>query len=227
MKIIYHGHSCVELQLQNGLHLIFDPFITNNPQTDITVDYPVDFIFVSHGHAHHNGDMITLSKKNKAPIIAVPELTYYAEKESAITYPINLGGSANLPFGFVKMMHAQHSSSIIIDGKLQYAGDAAGFLIKADNKTIFFAGDTSNFGDMAIFGKAFDIDVAFLPIGGRFTMGPAEAAICATRLNAKYVVPIHYNTFPEIQQNPDDLVTKLPQGVVKILTPSQNGTFDI
>ena len=163
MKIIYHGHSCVELQLQNGLHLIFDPFITNNPQTDITVDYPVDFIFVSHGHAHHNGDMITLSKKNKAPIIAVPELTYYAEKESAITYPINLGGSANLPFGFVKMMHAQHSSSINVDGKLKYAGDAAGFLIKADNKTIFFAGDTSNFGDMAIFGKAFDIDVAFLP----------------------------------------------------------------
>lgn len=227
MKIIYHGHSCVELQLQNGLKLIFDPFITNNPQTDITVDYPVDFIFVSHGHAHHTGDMITLSKKNKAPIIAVPELTYYAEKEGAITYPINLGGSANLPFGFVKMMHAQHSSSIIIDGKLEYVGDAAGFLIKADNKTIFFAGDTSNFGDMAIFGKAFDIDVAFLPIGGRFTMGPAEAAICATRLNANYVIPIHYNTFPEIQQNPDDLVEKLPQGVVKILTPSQNGTFDI
>ena len=227
MKIIYHGHSCVELQLQNGLKLIFDPFITNNPQTDITVDYPVDFIFVSHGHSHHNGDMITLSKKNKAPIIAVPELTYYAEKESAITYPINLGGSANLPFGFVKMMHAQHSSSINVDGKLKYAGDAAGFLIKADNKTIFFAGDTSNFGDMAIFGKAFDIDVAFLPIGGRFTMGPAEAAICATCLNSKYVVPIHYNTFPEIQQNPDDLVTKLPQGVVKILTPGQNGTFDI
>lgn len=227
MKIIYHGHSCVELQLQNGLKLIFDPFITNNPQTDITVDYPVDFIFVSHGHIHHTGDMITLSKKNKAPIIAVPELTYYAEKEGAITYPINLGGSANLPFGFVKMMHAQHSSSIIIDGKLEYAGDAAGFLIKADNKTIFFAGDTSNFGDMAIFGKAFDIDVAFLPIGGRFTMGPAEAAICATRLNANYVIPIHYNTFPEIQQNPDDLVEKLPQGVVKILTPSQNGTFDI
>lgn len=227
MKIIYHGHSCVELQLQNGLKLIFDPFITNNPQTDITLDYPVDFIFVSHGHTHHTGDMITLSKKNKAPIIAVPELTYYAEKEGAITYPINLGGSANLPFGFVKMMHAQHSSSIIIDGKLEYAGDAAGFLIKADNKTIFFAGDTSNFGDMAIFGKAFDIDVAFLPIGGRFTMGPAEAAICATRLNANYVIPIHYNTFPEIQQNPDDLVEKLPQGVVKILTPSQNGTFDI
>lgn len=227
MKIIYHGHSCVELQLQNGLKLIFDPFITNNPQTDITVDYPVDFIFVSHGHAHHTGDMITLSKKNKAPIIAVPELTYYAEKEGAITYPINLGGSANLPFGFVKMMHAQHSSSIIIDGKLEYVGDAAGFLIKADNKTIFFAGDTSNFGDMAIFGKAFDIDVAFLPIGGRFTMGPAEAAICATRLNANYVIPIHYNTFPEIQQNPDDLVEKLPQGVVKILTPGQNGTFDI
>ena len=227
MKIIYHGHSCVELQLQNGLKLIFDPFITNNPQSDITVDYPVDFILVSHGHTHHTGDMITLSKKNKAPIIAVPELTYYAEKESAITYPINLGGSANLPFGFVKMMHAQHSSSINVDGKLKYAGDAAGFLIKADNKTIFFAGDTSNFGDMAIFGKAFDIDVAFLPIGGRFTMGPAEAAICGTRLNSKYVVPIHYNTFPEIQQNPDDLVTKLPQGVVKILTPGQNGTFDI
>ncbi|AEV94369.1 metal-dependent hydrolase [Pediococcus claussenii] len=225
MKIIYHGHSCVEVTLDNKMVLIFDPFITGNPQTDIDLNHHVDYIFVSHGHAHHVGDMVALSKKFNAPIIAIEELAHFAEVQGATTHPMNLGGSSTLPFGFVKVMHAQHSSSIEINGQPQYAGDACGFLVKADNKTIYFAGDTSNFGDMELFGKAFNIDVALLPIGGRYTMGPSEAAICARRLQASKVIPIHYNTYPEIQQDPKKFATLLPEGTVQILNSGEY--FDV
>lgn len=225
MKLIFHGHSCFELVLSTGQVLIFDPFITGNPQSDLTLPHHVDAIFVSHGHAHHVGDMIELSIANQAPIIAVTELANYAETQGASGYPMNLGGSATLPFGFVKLMHAQHSASLTLHGQTRYVGDACGFLIRAEGKTVFYAGDTSNFGDMGLFGKAFNIDVAVLPIGGRFTMGPSEAAMCATRLQAKTVIPVHYNTYDTIQQDPRELQTKLPTGVVQVLAPGEAFNF--
>jgi len=222
MQIIYHGHACVEARLDDGTVLLVDPWITDNPQTDLTLDVKCDYILVTHGHHDHSGDMVEVSRRNQAPIIGMPELVHYAESKGAVEgHPMNLGGKWAFPFGEIKMMHAQHSSSLVIDGLPVYMGDACGFMLTVDGKSVYFAGDTSNFGDMALFGKGFDVELAVLPIGGNFTMGPEEAASAAKRLNAKHVLPIHYNTFPLIKQDPQKFAALLPDGVVEVKQPGE------
>lgn len=225
MKITFHGHACVEIVTDDGYTLLIDPFIKGNPKSDLTLDKKVDYILVTHGHKPHVGDMLELSKRNHAPIIAITELAKYAKKNGAESFAMNLGADHTFDFGYVKLMHSQHSSSIEIDGEDRYAGEACGFMIEANGKTVFHTGDTSNFGDMAIFGKTFNIDVACLPIGGLYTMNPLSAALCAQRLNAKHVIPIHYNTYPEIAQDPNEFAKLLPDNVVQILDSGQ--TFEI
>lgn len=219
MKLTYHGHSVVAIELNDGQKLLFDPFITGNPVTDLKADeVKADWLLITHGHDDHVGDMVSIAKRNDATIISIVEIAKFAQKEGVTkTHGMNIGGKYDFPFGRVKMVHAQHSSGYEKDGEMIYMGDPASFILQVEGKTIYHAGDTSNFGDMALFGEAFDIDVAFLPIGDNFTMGPLEAASAAKRLKAKQVVPIHYNTFPLIEQDPQELVDALPDGVVKVL----------
>lgn len=219
MKITYHGHSVISVEMRDGQKLLFDPFITGNPLTDLKVDeVKTDWLLVTHGHSDHVGDMIPIAKQNDATIISMVEVCAYAEKNGvAKTHGMNIGGKFDFPFGRVKMVHAQHSSGLEVDGEMIYMGEPAGFILQAEGKTIYHAGDTSNFGDMELFGKAFAIDVAFLPIGDNFTMGPEEAALCAERLQAKKVVPIHYNTFPVIKQDPQKFIELLPAGVGEVM----------
>lgn len=227
MKITYHGHSVIAIQLADGTNLLFDPFITGNPLTDLVVeDVKTDYILVTHGHSDHVGDMIPIAKKCDATIIGMVELCAFAEKNGVKkTHGMNIGGKFDFPFGRVKMVHAQHSSGYEVDGQMLYLGEPAGFILQAEGKTIYLAGDTSNFGDMALFGEAFSIDVAFLPIGDNFTMGPNEAASAAKRLKAKQVVPIHYNTFPLIKQDPQAFATLLPAGVAKVMAVGESFTL--
>lgn len=227
MKITYHGHSVIAIQLADGTNLLFDPFITGNPLTDLVVeDVKTDYILVTHGHSDHVGDMIPIAKKCDATIIGMVELCAFAEKNGVKkTHGMNIGGKFDFPFGRVKMVHAQHSSDYEVDGQMLYLGEPAGFILQAEGKTIYLAGDTSNFGDMALFGEAFSIDVAFLPIGDNFTMGPNEAASAAKRLKAKQVVPIHYNTFPLIKQDPQAFATLLPAGVAKVMAVGESFTL--
>jgi L-ascorbate metabolism protein UlaG (beta-lactamase superfamily) len=162
--------------------------------------------------------MVPIAKRSDATIISIVEICTFAEKNGVKkTHGMNIGGKFDFPFGRVKMVHAQHSSGYEVDGQTLYMGEPAGFIVQAEGKTIYHAGDTSNFGDMALFGDAFDIDVAFLPIGDNFTMGPHEAASAAKRLKAKQVVPIHYNTFPVIKQDPEAFVKLLPENVGKVM----------
>lgn len=219
MKVTYHGHSVISVETNDGTRLLFDPYITGNPLTDLIVDQvKTDYLLITHGHSDHIGDMLPIAKNNQATIIALPEILHYAKKNGATQgHPMNIGGKFDFPFGRVKMVHAQHSSGYEINGEMLYMGEPAGFILQIDGKTIYHAGDTSNFGDMALFGEAFDIDVAFLPIGDNFTMGPTEAASAAKRIKAKKVVPIHYNTFPLIQQDPEAFVKLLPEGVGKVM----------
>ena len=227
MKITYHGHSVIAIQLADGTNLLFDPFITGIPLTDLVVeDVKTDYILVTHGHSDHVGDMIPIAKKCDATIIGMVELCAFAEKNGVKkTHGMNIGGKFDFPFGRIKMVHAQHSSGYEVDGQMLYLGEPAGFILQAEGKTIYLAGDTSNFGDMALFGEAFAIDVAFLPIGDNFTMGPNEAASAAKRLKAKQVVPIHYNTFPLIKQDPQAFATLLPAGVAKVMAVGESFTL--
>ncbi|WP_227936606.1 metal-dependent hydrolase [Alkalihalobacillus deserti] len=211
MKISYHGHSVVYIETQ-GTKLIIDPFLTGNGLTDLDPsEVKVDVILLTHGHNDHVGDTVALAKSNDALVIAPFELSTYLSWQGVRTHPMHIGGSHQFDFGTVKLTQAFHGSSYTIEEeqKIVYTGMPAGLLFTAEGKTIFHAGDTALFSDMKLIGERNTIDLAFLPIGDNFTMGPEDAAIAAEWLQAKRVVPIHYNTFPVIEQDPVEFAENL------------------
>jgi len=226
MNLIFHGQSCVEIRLENH-SLIIDPFLNGNPMAikrpeDITVDY----ILVTHGHGDHVGDAVEIAKRNNAPVIGPNDLCRQLEFQGAQTHAMGIGGTFTFPFGTVKLTLALHDSSYNPPGTTDnlYMGMASGFLITAEGKTIYHAGDTGLFGDMQLIGQLHDIDLAFLPIGDNFTMGPRDAVIAAKFLKAKRVVPMHYNTFPVIQQDPHAFVSSLAAEGIEgiVVNPGQS-----
>jgi L-ascorbate metabolism protein UlaG (beta-lactamase superfamily) len=219
MKVSYHGHSVVKVEAK-GKTILFDPFITGNGLTDLTAaDVKVDVILLTHGHNDHVGDTIDLALKNDALVVAPFELAEYLGWQGVKVHEMHIGGAHEFDFGKVKLTQAFHGSSYTdYETKtIVYTGMPSGILLTIDGKTIFHAGDTALFSDMKLIGELNDIDVAFLPIGDNFTMGPDDAVLAAKWLNASTVVPIHFNTFPVIEQNPHDFVSKLPEGVGRVL----------
>lgn len=224
MLIRYHGHSCVEIR--DGAHsLIVDPYLTGNPSAVTAAeDIHVQYILLTHGHFDHITDAVPLAKRNGAPIIAVEELCGFLEPEGIRTEPMHAGGSWRFPFGEVHLTPALHTSSATDrEGRTVYTGVPVGFLLRMGGLTLYHAGDTGLFGDMKLLGERFDIDVAFLPIGGRFTMGPEDAAAAAGWLKARCIVPIHYDTFPPIRQDAEAFVRMLADRGIegRILRPGE------
>lgn len=206
---------------------MFDPFISGNPlATTKLADIRVSHILLTHGHQDHILDAVELAKQNDATIVATHELATYLGWQGVKTIGINLGGSLRLPFGKVKMTHAFHSSGVIASEQQQivYLGMPGGFIVEMGGKTVYHAGDTGLFGDLKMFGELYDIDLAFLPIGDHFTMGPEDAHIAAKWVKADFVVPIHYNTFPPIQQDGDAFVAALAEEDIrgKALKPGES-----
>jgi L-ascorbate metabolism protein UlaG (beta-lactamase superfamily) len=222
MKISYHGHSVVQIQTR-GKTILIDPFINGNHLTDLKVeDLRPDVIILSHGHNDHIGDTVELAKKNNALVVANHEISTFLSWQGVRTHAMHIGGAHQFEFGKVKLTQAFHGSSFTTgNNELIYCGMPAGILFMNEGKTVYHAGDTALFSDMKLIGERHPIDVAFLPIGDNFTMGPEDAAYAATLLKAKTVVPIHFNTFPPIKQDPFKFTQMLEDQNGKVLQPGE------
>lgn len=198
MKVTYFGHSCFLLDLE-GKKLLFDPFITPNEQAkSINIEeIKPDFILLSHGHSDHVADVEKIYENNKPQLISTFEvIKWFENKGIEGGHPMNHGGSWDFPFGRVKMVNAIHSSSMP-DGS--YGGNPAGFVVKTQDISIYYAGDTALHYDMQLIAEEFDLDLAFLPIGSNFTMDIDDALRAASFVKAKKIIGMHYDTFPYIE----------------------------
>lgn len=201
MQVKYLGHSAFLVRVDSGEKLLFDPFITPNEKAKSKIDLSAlrpDYIFLSHAHFDHLADAEAISKSTNAPIIAVWEIHEYFNKKGCLTYPMNVGGTWRSPKSplWVKLVPALHSSSFP-DGS--YGGVAVGFVFSDGKHTVYYAGDTALSAEMEILAERYEIDLAFLPIGGTFTMDPEDALEAALLLDVEHVVGMHYDTFPPIE----------------------------
>ena len=199
--LTWYGHAALGLET-GGYHLLVDPFFSGNPAT--TKPYPeleADFILVTHGHSDHLGDTVQIAFITGALVISNYEITNWLNgKGVKRTHGQHIGGGFHHPFGYLKLTQALHGSALP-DGS--YGGNPAGFLLTTlDGKKIYLAGDTGLFGDMALIGDE-GLDLAVLPIGDNFTMGPDDALRAVKLLRPRFVVPIHYSTFGLIDQDAD------------------------
>jgi L-ascorbate metabolism protein UlaG (beta-lactamase superfamily) len=231
MRLIYHGHSCVEVEV-GGKRLIIDPFLSNNPLASKSADeIEVDYIILTHGHGDHIGDAVAIAKRNDATVIATYELaTYMNERKGLKAHAMGVGGGYQFEFGRVQFTIAFHSSSIEDPDAtpFTYGGMPAGVIIKGDGKTLYHAGDTALFSDMKLIGEIHHPDLSLLPIGDNFTMGPDDALLAAEWTRSKLVVPIHYNTFPVIKQDAEQFISRLHEKGIngKVLKPGESIIVD-
>ncbi|MFJ7934854.1 metal-dependent hydrolase [Sporosarcina sp. NPDC096371] len=223
MQISYHGHSIVKIKTSDYT-IIIDPFITGNKLTDLIVEQEKpDAILLTHGHNDHVGDTVAIAKASDALVIAPNELAVYLGWQGVKTHGMNIGGACTFDFGTVKFTQAFHSSSYTTEeNEIIYTGMPAGILLTAEGKTIYHAGDTALFGDMEMIGKRHPIDVAFLPIGDNFTMGPEDAACAVDLLNPQLTIPVHFDTFPPIEQDPEVFKGLVSNHEVKIMQAGES-----
>jgi L-ascorbate metabolism protein UlaG (beta-lactamase superfamily) len=198
IKFTWYGHAVLGLEIDK-YKLIVDPFLTGNPAAKITPDkVQAEYILISHGHGDHIGDAIDIAKRTGATIITNNEIAHWFNSKGVDkTEGQHIGGGHMYPFGYLKLTQALHGS-MLPDGS--NGGNPCGFLITADKKKIYLACDTGLFGDMKLIGEE-GIDLAVLPIGDYYTMGPDDALRATKMLQAKNIVPVHYNTFDLLKQD--------------------------
>jgi len=209
-KILYYGHSTFGLTTPNGQVAIIDPWVMTNPQCPESVKKVarLDAIFITHGHSDHTGDLLALAKSHKPKIVSTFETYLWLESKEtgAQGLPGNKGGSQKVGDFDITMTHAFHSNSIEDNGTRIYGGEPGGYIVRMPGGfTLYHAGDTAVFGDMKLIGEMYKPDLACLPIGDVFTMGPREAAMAIRLLGVKHMIPIHYATFPLLTGTPDGL----------------------
>jgi L-ascorbate metabolism protein UlaG (beta-lactamase superfamily) len=217
MKLTYLGHSALLIE-EGSFKGIVDPFITGNSLCKSCIDdlSNITHVFVTHGHSDHIGDTVEIARRNKSLIITNHEIAAYLGKFKLKTHAMHIGGRTKFDFGTVKMTNALHGSGISDNGNMIYGGNPVGFVIEVDSKKIYHAGDTGLTYDMKLLEDE-KIDVAFLPIGGNYTMDIDDAVKAADFIKAKTVVPMHYNTFGLINADPELFKNKVRSSDVIIL----------
>jgi L-ascorbate metabolism protein UlaG (beta-lactamase superfamily) len=209
LKITWYGHATFLLQTGGGKRLLFDPWLAGNPSCPDSMKKPpkADVVLVSHGHSDHIDDLLTVARETGAPVVGIFELCdWLGRKGIANVVPMNKGGSVEVSGLRVTMTDARHSGAYFDNGQMIYMGEAAGYVVRLeDGTTLYYAGDTCLFGDMRLIGEMYKPDIAFLPIGDRFTMDPAAAARACEFLGVRQVVPMHWGTFPLLTGTPAEL----------------------
>ncbi|HKW56996.1 MAG TPA: metal-dependent hydrolase [Candidatus Acidoferrum sp.] len=200
-RVTYFGHSTFSLTTPSGQVALIDPWVMTNPvcPDKLKKIARLDAIFLTHAHGDHLGDLLALARRYRPKVVAIYEICQWIESKGFAdeTRPMGKGGSQKVGEFEVTMTHAFHSNSIDENGVRLNAGEPAGFVIRMPGGfSAYHAGDTALFGDMKLIGELYKPDMAMLPIGDLFTMGPREAAYAARLLGVKHVVPMHYATFP-------------------------------
>ncbi len=230
VSLTWLGHAAFRFESPGGKRVYVDPWL-DNPKCPDGEKEPerVDLIALTHGHDDHVGNTLELAEKFNCPVVALVELRGWLSTKGLseeMSHAPNKGGTAEVDGIKVTLTNAHHSSSAFEDGRFVYLGEPAGLVIEVENGTkLYFAGDTCVFGDMQLIGRIYEPDVAILPIGDHFTMGPREAAVALELLGVGRCVPSHYGTFPLLHGTPDEL-RELAKGV-EVLSPEPGETVEV
>jgi L-ascorbate metabolism protein UlaG (beta-lactamase superfamily) len=215
MKLTYYGHSCFAVEINNK-HILFDPFISDNPlakEIDIE-NIKADYIFISHAHFDHTADVVRIASRTGATVVGNWEINAWLVNNNIVhTRPMNPGGKCKFDFGLVRCVIAQHSSSFP-DGA--YGGTAAGYVVETREGNFYYSGDTGITLDMKLIPEWTTVNFAVFPIGGSLTMGIDDAIMAASWLSTKHVVGVHYDTFEQIKIEHADAIQKFKEAGIKL-----------
>ncbi|HVU35491.1 MAG TPA: metal-dependent hydrolase [Opitutaceae bacterium] len=227
MRITYFGHSAFLLEIA-GTRLVIDPWLATNPHGAVPPEkVPCHYVLCTHAHGDHIADALPLARAHGATIVAPFELAEYFAAEGAKTIDLMPGGGVNLPWGRITMTPAIHSSALELEGGQNRAmGVASGYLISAESRTVYHAGDTALFGDMALIGRHAP-DVAMIPIGDFYTMGPADAVEALNLIRPKVAIPMHYNTGEKTRQDPHAFAALAARAAHNVHVMSAGETFAV
>ena len=216
-RITWLGHATVLVTTPKGTNLLIDPFIAGNPKYPKGHELPASlpYVLLTHGHGDHISDAAPVAKKHNSKVVAIYELAdYIGQQGVSETVGMNLGGTVQLDDVAVSMVDAKHSSGAQDKKGTHYVGVAAGYVLAIDGGPVLYhAGDTCVFGDMALIRDVYHPEIAMLPIGGFYTMGPKEAAMAVKLLGVRTVLPIHFGTFPPLTGTPRELQSLVGSGV--------------